>query len=194
MKKRAVLFNLQLFTFLFLLSSCSSPALDDYSDVSYELIDQNGETVIFPDDFKGAPLLVGFIYTNCPDICSFITANIGKVYNELEDPGNTQFLLVTFDPERDTPEVLKSYADAFDMDKEPFRFLTGDPETIDSFMQRVSLRTQESYSRELENDERMYFLSHTDKILLIDQNSRLIFDYGGSMTPVSILIEDLNKL
>jgi len=194
MKKRAVLFNLQLITLLFLLSSCSSPALDDYSDVSYELIDQNGETVIFPDDFQGAPLLVGFIYTNCPDICSFITANIGKVYNELEDPGNTQFLLVTFDPERDTPEVLKSYADAFDMDKKPFRFLTGDPETIDSFMRRVSVRTQESYSRELENDERMYFLSHSDKILLIDQNSRLIFDYGGSMTPVSILIEDLNKL
>jgi len=86
MKKRAVLFNLQLITLLFLLSSCSSPVLDDYSDVSYELIDQNGETVIFPDDFQGAPLLVGFIYTNCPDICSFITANIGKVYNELEDP------------------------------------------------------------------------------------------------------------
>jgi len=80
------------------------------------------------------------------------------------------------------------------MDKKPFRFLTGDPETIDSFMRRVSVRTQESYSRELENDERMYFLSHSDKILLIDQNSRLIFDYGGSMTPVSILIEDLNKL
>ncbi len=187
--------------FLFLISgsvllnsSCSSPALDDYSDSQFELINQNGETVLFPDDFEGAPLVIGFIYTHCPDICSFITANISSVYEELDDPGNTQFVLVTFDPERDTPEVLKQYANAFQMDREPFHFLTGDPETVASFMQRVSVRTQESYSRELDDGERVYFLNHSDKILLIDSRSRLIFDYGGSMTPVSIIIEDLKKL
>ncbi|MDZ7755009.1 SCO family protein [Rhodohalobacter sp.] len=176
------------------LSSCSSPALDDYSDVRYELTDQNGETVIFPDDYQGSPLVIGFIYTNCPDICSFITANVGKVYEEMDNPGDTKFVLVTFDPERDTPEVLKSYAQAFDMDREPFQFLTGDPDTIDDFMKRVSVRSQESYSRELDNGDRMYFLNHTDKILLINENSELIFDYGGSMTPVNIIIEDLQKL
>ena len=176
------------------LSACSSPALDDYSDVRYELTDQNGETVIFPDDYQGSPLVIGFIYTNCPDICSFITANVSKVYEEMSNPGDTKFVLVTFDPERDTPEVLKSYAQAFDMDREPFQFLTGDPETIDDFMKRVSVRTQESYSKELDDGDRMYFLNHSDKILLINENSELIFDYGGSMTPVNIIIEDLNKL
>lgn len=180
--------------FLFYLTACGSPALDDYSDVSFELTDQNGETVEFPGDFEGAPLVVGFIYTNCPDICSFITDNIGKVYEEIDNPGNTSFVLVTFDPERDTPEVLKSYAQAFDMDREPFQFLTGDPETIDELMKRVSVRSQESYSRELEDGKRMYFLNHSDKILLIDQQSKLIFDYGGSMTPVHIIAEDLKKL
>ena len=176
------------------LSACSSSALDDYSDVSYELTDQNGETVIFPDDYQGSPLVIGFIYTHCPDICSFITANVGKVYEEMDNPGDTQFVMVTFDPERDTPEVLKSYARAFDMDREPFQFLTGDPDTIDEFMRRVSVRSQESYSREMEDGDRMYFLNHSDKILLINQNSELIFDYGGSMTPVNIIIEDLQKL
>ena len=179
---------------ILLVSACSSPALDDYSDVRYELTDQNGETVIFPDDYQGSPLVIGFIYTNCPDICSFITANVGKVYEEMSNPGDTKFVLVTFDPERDTPEVLKSYAKAFDMDREPFQFLTGDPETIDDFMKRVSVRTQESYSKELDDGDRMYFLNHSDKILLINENSELIFDYGGSMTPVNIIIEDLNKL
>ena len=177
-----------------LLSACGSPALDDYSDVSYELTDQNGETVIFPDDYQGSPLVIGFIYTNCPDICSFITANVGKVHEEMSNPGDTKFVLVTFDPERDTPEVLKSYAQAFGMDREPFQFLTGDPETIDDFMKRVSVRTQESYSKELDDGDRMYFLNHSDKILLINENSELIFDYGGSMTPVNIITEDLNKL
>ncbi len=174
--------------------SCSSPALDDYSDVQFQLVDQNGDSVIFPDDFEGAPVVMGFIYTNCPDICSFITANVSKIYNEMDDPGDTQFVLVTFDPNRDTSEVLKGYADAFDMDREPFQFLTGDPDVIDQLMTRVGVRTQESYSRDTENGERMYFLNHSDKILLIDSRSRLIFDYGGSMTPPNIIIEDLEKL
>lgn len=174
--------------------SCSSPALDDYSDVQFELIDQNGESTIFPDDFQGSPVVMGFIYTHCPDICSFITANVSKVYEEMSDPGDTRFVLVTFDPERDTPEVLKGYAHAFDMDREPFQFLTGDPEVIDQLMRRVGVRTQESYSRDLDDGERMYFLNHSDKILLIDSRSRLIFDYGGSMTPPNIIIEDLGKL
>ncbi len=182
------------FVVTLLFSACSSPALDDYSDAHFELINQNGETVIFPDDFEGAPLVMGFIYTHCPDICSFITANVGKVYEEMSNTNDVQFALVTFDPERDTPEVLKTYAQAFDMDKKPFQFLTASPEVIEAFMQRVSVRTQESYSRELEGGDRMYFLNHSDKILLIDQNSRLIFDYGGSMTPVNIITEDLEKL
>jgi protein SCO1 len=194
MTKKLLLPLLTLITLSIILSSCGSQALDDYNDVQFELTDQNGDEVIFPDDFEGSPVVMGFIYTNCPDICSFITANVGKVYEEMDNPEDTQFILVTFDPERDTPEVLKSYAQAFDMDKDPFHFLTGNPDTIDQFMRRVSVRTQESYSRELDDGGRMYFLNHSDKILLINQNSELIFDYGGSMTPVNIIIEDLQKL
>lgn len=173
---------------------CGPDTLDDYSNERFELVNQNEETVVFPDDFEGAPVVMGFIYTNCPDVCSFITANIKKVFEEADNPEDTQFILVTFDPERDTPDVLKSYADAFGMDGEPFQFLTGNPETIHAFMDRVSVRVQESYAKESDEGERMYFLNHSDKILLIDQNSRLIFDYGGSMTPVNIIIEDLEKL
>jgi len=106
----------------------------------------------------------------------------------------TQFVLITFDPERDTQEVLKKYAQAFEMDRPPFRFLTGEPEQIRALMERVSVRTSVTDERELEGGETIYFLSHSDKILLIDQESRLVFDYGGSMTPVRIMAEDLKKL
>lgn len=176
------------------MTGCKNEAIDDFSDTSFELTNQNGETVLFPDDFEGAPLVLGFIYTNCPDICSFITANVQNIYQQMDNPGDVQFALVTFDPERDTPEVLKKYAQSFEMDHEPFQFLTADSSTIASFMDRMSVRTQESYSKELDNGERMYFLNHSDKILLIDGDSRLIFDYGGSMTSPELIIEDLQKL
>lgn len=194
MKFKFLLFTSLLLGTLILLQACGNPALDDFSDIQFELTDQNGESVIFPDDFEGSPVVMGFIYTHCPDICSFITANVKKVLEEIGNTQNTQFILVTFDPERDTPEVLKNYAQAFDMDQEPFHFLTGDSETINQFMERMSVRIQESYSKEVENGDRMYFLNHSDKILLINEKSELIFDYGGSMTPVNIIAEDLKKL
>ncbi|MEX0662805.1 MAG: SCO family protein [Balneolaceae bacterium] len=185
---------LSLFIGSLLLVSCGNNRLDDFSDVSFELTNQNGESVTFPDDYEGAPVVVGFIYTNCPDICSFITSNVQKIYEETENPGDTQFVLITFDPERDTPEALKKYASAFEMDTEPFHFLTGDTETIDALMKRVSVRTSVDEKRETETGRSVYFINHSDKILLIDQHSRLVFDYGGSMTPTEIIAEDLNKL
>lgn len=183
------------FSLLFILTvGCGNETIDDFSDSSFEFTNQDGEKITFPDDFEGAPLVMGFIYTNCPDICSFITANVRDVYREMENPGDVQFALVTFDPQRDTPDVLKSYAQSFEMDNEPFQFLTADSSTIASFMDRVNVRTQESYSQETENGERMYFINHSDKILLINEDSELIFDYGGSMTDPQLIIEDLNKL
>jgi len=175
-------------------SGCGNDAKDDYNDVSFDLIDHNGIPVTFPDDFKGTPVVLGFVYTNCPDICSLITANLYKIYQEMGQPEDIRFVIATFDPERDTPEVLHNYASAFNMDQLPFTFLTGSKDEIDAFMTRVGVRSEVSYTREMDDGEELYFLSHTDKILLIDHNSRLIMDYGGSMTPTNIIIEDMQQL
>lgn len=183
-----------LFLLVIGLASCGPDRMDDYSDLSVELTNQNGETVRFPDDFRGKPVIVGFIYTHCPDICSFITANLYETWQELDETEEAHFLLVTFDPERDTPDVLESYAGAFDMDRPPFQFLTGAPESIDALMERFDVRRQVSYTTETDEGDELYFLNHTDKVLLIDEESRLVMDYGGSMTPVHIFKTDLEKL
>lgn len=189
---KSVLFSC-LFFVLFL-SSCGPEVQDDFNDVQFELTDQNGNEIIFPDDLKGSPVVMGFIYTNCPDICSFITANLKNIHDRMEDSENVQFVAVTFDPERDTPGVLKNYAEAFDMNRPPFRFLTGEPEVIEKFMDRAGVRKQISYTKELENGEELYFINHSDKILLLNENAQQIMDYGGSMTKPAIVTEDLNKL
>lgn len=183
-----------LLTILVVAGGCGGPErLDDYNDRTFELVDQNGESVNFPDDLLGKPVLMGFIYTHCPDICSFVTANLQKVWEELDRPEDIHFVTVTFDPLRDTPEVLKSYANAFEMNRAPFLFLTGSETEIGELMQRVGVRSQISYTTETDDGE-FYFLNHSDKILLIDAYGRLVMDYGGSMTPVTIFVEDLNKL
>lgn len=179
---------------MLMLQGCGPDRLDDFSDESFSLVNQDGQEVTFPNDFEGAPLVVGFIYTNCPDICSFITANVKKIKDADTYPEGTQFALISFDPERDRPDVLKSYAAAFEMDDDPFQFLTGNPDEIEQLMDRVGVRKSISNQQKTEGGDSVYFLSHSDKILLIDSQSRLVFDYGGSMTPVDIVAEDLSQL
>jgi cytochrome oxidase Cu insertion factor (SCO1/SenC/PrrC family)/cytochrome c2 len=96
------------------------------------VVTQDGKTLKFYDDvIKGKMVLVSFIYTNCPDICPLTTARIAQVAEKLGDMVGRDLFLVslTVDPERDTPERLKSFATAFGAGP-GWLFLTGKPEDI----------------------------------------------------------------
>lgn len=180
---------------LFLLLACESgpKVIDDLSDKSFNVINQNGESVTFPDDYQGKYVVVGFIYTNCPDICPLVTQNLIKVQKEFNNPDDIQFLGITFDPKRDTPEVLKNYKGLFNLD-DNFDFLTADSTTISELMDSVRVRSQVSFTQVREDDKEVYFMNHSDKIMVLDKKSRVIFEYGGSMTPVNYIVEDLKTV
>jgi protein SCO1 len=85
---------------------------------NFALVNQNGESIHLAD-YHGKVLLVTFIYTRCPlpDFCPRMNENFRAVQKLLQDtPGATQrteFLSISFDPEHDTPAVLKHYASLF---------------------------------------------------------------------------------
>lgn len=65
-------------------------------------------------DFKGKVVLVFFGYAQCPDVCPTTLAEVAAAMKELGPKANdVQLLLVTVDPERDTPELLAQYVTAF---------------------------------------------------------------------------------
>ncbi|OAN61461.1 hypothetical protein A8B79_08365 [Balneola sp. EhC07] len=180
--------------FIFFTSCNTGPkVIDDLSDKSFNVINQNGESVTFPDDYQGKYVVVGFIYTNCPDICPLVTQNLIKVQKEFNSPDDIQFLGITFDPKRDTPEVLKNYKGLFNLD-DNFDFLTADSTTISELMDSVRVRSQVSFTQVREDDKEVYFMNHSDKIMVLDKKSRVIFEYGGSMTPVNYIVEDLKTV
>ncbi|XWN36409.1 MAG: SCO family protein [Balneola sp.] len=180
--------------FILLLACDSGPEIiDDLSDKSFEVLNQNGETVIFPDDYQGKYVIAGFIYTNCPDICPLVTQNLIKIQKEFNKPDDIQFLGITFDPKRDTPEVLKNYKGLFNLDKN-FDFLTADSTTINELMDSVRVRSQVSFTQVREDEKEVYFMNHSDKIMVLDKKGRVIFEYGGSMTPVNYIVEDLKTV
>ena len=113
---------------IFTLSSCSSKpdVIHDLSNKDYTLISSDSSVVHFPGDFKGKTVVIGFIYTHCPDICPMTTHNISLVKQELDKQGvkDVTYADISFDPDRDTPSVLKEYADVRGINTNQFHFLT----------------------------------------------------------------------
>lgn len=176
--------------------SCTNrpEVIDDFSGTSFNLLNQDSTKVVFPDDFQGQYVVMGFIYTNCPDICSLITQNLVKIQKDMNYPEDVHFIAATFDPERDTPSTLKKYGKAFDVD-ENFTFLTGDSTEVFAFMDSAHVRSQVSMRDTSSTGRELYFINHSDKIMVLDKQSRVIFEYGGSQKMIpSIVKEDLNKV
>jgi protein SCO1/2 len=97
----------------------------------FALTSQDGAAVTL-QSLRGKVVAVSFIYTWCPDVCPMLTDKLARVQDELGADFGTKvaFVSITVDPERDTPEVLKGYAAAFDADLAGWSFLTGEPAAI----------------------------------------------------------------
>jgi len=191
MKKLLLIF---LIPILFLSCGNDPEVIDDMGDASFQLLDQDSTVVTFPDDLEGKYVVMGFIYTNCPDICSLITQNLIKIQEDLNYPQDVEFVAATFDPVRDTPSTLKNYARSFGIE-EGFTFLTGDSTQVFALMDSARVRSQISMSQTTEDGRELYFINHSDKIMVLNKESEVIFEYGGSQRVVpSIVVEDLSKV
>lgn len=98
-----------------------------------ELTTHDGKKVRFYDDLlKGKSVAINFIFTACKDVCPLETANLVQLKRALrERVGRDLFLYsISIDPERDTPEVLKAYAQKFGAAGTGWLFLTGKPGDI----------------------------------------------------------------
>ena len=93
-----------------------------------ELLAAGGEPVEL-GDYQGQHLLVFFGYTNCPDICPLTMARLSSIFEALGEPEDLQVVMITVDPERDTPEVVDEYASNFHPD---FEGLGGSPEALNA--------------------------------------------------------------
>jgi len=93
----------------------------------FSLVDQNGKP--FTDaDLKGKWQLVFFGYTHCPDVCPTALNDLSLALDQLgKKKDEVGIVLITVDPERDTPAVLKSYVESFDG---PIVALTGSPAAV----------------------------------------------------------------
>lgn len=135
------------------------------------LLDQSGRTRSLAQ-FRGKYLLVGFIYTSCPDAvaCPMTTARMSSIQRRLPDaPAPLHLLSLTLDPARDTPETLTAYAQTHGADLQTWTFATGEPalmtDGLPSLFNVLSLPDADGT------------LDHTIKLALLDPSGRQVAEW-----------------
>lgn len=192
------LFSILLSVFLLLSISCKEklPLDKDLTKKSYNLINQEGEEVKFPEIIKGHLTVMGFIYTHCPDICPMTTHNMYLTEKELKKANinDVKFVALSFDPDRDSPEVLKIFAEVRELDFKSWTLLTGEKNTVNELMKRFDVKAIKTDERTDEEGIPEYSMMHTDRISLIDENGILRKNYKGSTLNIEELVNDIKTL
>jgi protein SCO1/2 len=152
-------------------SSQGSPLPKIAQAPEFRLTSQDGAPVRLAD-FRGKVVAVTFILTLCSSTCPVLTPMMQSVQERLgRDFGRkVAFVSITVDPERDTPEVLKLYAQAFGADLAGWSFLTGTPEDIRDVTRRYGV-----YAAKTETGD----VDHTFLTSIVDPNGILRVQYLG---------------
>ncbi len=143
----------------------------------FTLIDQARRRVAL-SSFAGKVVVVNFVYTRCalPQFCLRMSNNFGALQKRFtSDLGrNLVLLTITFDPERDTPEVLASYAERWGADSAGWRFLTG---SVPDIRRVCALFGQEAFPEE-------GLMNHSLHTAVIDRTGTLVANIeGNAFTP-----------
>lgn len=156
----------------------------------FTLVDHTGASVT-EADFLGRPMLIYFGFTYCPDICPFSLQIMAAALDQLPEDQRAEFqpVLITVDPERDTPEQLALYvtSNAF---PDNLTGLTGTPEQIAA----VAAEYRVIYRRALEEGapEDSYTMDHTSLIYLMDRQGEFhsVFAHGTAPDDLAAALQD----
>jgi len=152
----------------------------------FTLTTQEGQRLSL-QELRGKVVAVTFIYTGCTDTCPLLTAKLVRLQTRFGAEFGTKvfFVAVSVDPERDTPEVLKRYAQAHGADLAGWAFLTGTAAEIRQVTRRYGIYSKKSSHGEVD---------HTFLTSLIDPSGTLRVQYLGVRFNPEELLRDLQSL
>ena len=142
----------------------------------FELMSTTGEPFHLSDT-AGRLTLVYFGYTFCPDVCPLTMADVKQALAEMDHPEQVKVVFISVDPERDTPEVLARYLQAFGSD---FIGLTDDFEKTQDVMGAFGAYAEKE---DVSDSAAGYLVSHTSRLYLLDPQGEIILTYPFGFEP-----------
>lgn len=157
----------------------------------FAFTNQSGDEVSHYD-YKGHVYVSDFFFTTCPTICPVMSSQMSRLQEKLKKAdlfGEVRLLSHTVDPEHDTPEVLKDYAERLGADTAFWHFATGNKDDL------YDQARYGYYMTALESDTAAGGFFHSDQFVLVDRKGHLRGYYDGTSTSeVDQLFKDIQLL
>jgi protein SCO1/2 len=188
----------------------SNTEIDDYygDDInpplafqSFELVDQNNNS-FSSESFAGKVVVIAFLFTNCPDICPIVSANLAYIAKELGTDYGTEveILTITVDPWRDTWETLADYSEGRNLN---WTHLTSN--TIDENDQYpeleavwgdfgVGLSVVEANGTSARHHPAAYEVDHSTGTIIIDRSGNQRIWWGDLDWAPELVLQDIRAL
>jgi protein SCO1/2 len=151
------------------------------------LVDQDGKTRHFAE-WRGHAVALTFVFTRCPlpDFCPALDRSFARLQEQVKASAalarNVRLLTVSFDPEHDTPAVLRQHAARLGADPTLWVYLTGEATAVDAFGRHFGLS--------VERDGGGAGLTHNLRTAVIDPKGRLVRIWrGADWTPEEVAAE-----
>ncbi len=154
---------------------------------AFEYTNQDGEAFGMKQ-LEGKYWLTDMIFTSCPTVCPTMTPNMQRLQDAMKEEGiDLTFISFTVDPEFDTPEQLKVYADYMDIDVQSWKFLTG------YTVEEIAQFAEEGFGTVVQALEDSDDIMHSTSFFLVDPEGKVIRKYDGMKSDQSEIIADLIK-
>ena len=163
------------------------PVLGNGPIPSFGFINQNGDTVT-EKNVDGKIYVADFFFTTCPTICPKMKNEMLRVQEAYQNDERVMILSHTIDPEHDTKQVLKEFADRLEIKGNQWQFLTGDKDSIYSMAERYMISA-------VEDPSAPGGFVHSGAFILVD-GQRQIRGYYNGTSPQSVdsMIIDMKGL
>jgi protein SCO1 len=155
---------------------------------AFEFVERSGESVSL-ESLKGKVWVADFIFTHCAGPCPLISSKMSRLQKAVRELDDVRLVSFTVDPERDTPEVLREYAQRYQAEPERWLFLTGPKEPL---YQLVG----EGFHLAVEDGEsEAGQVTHSTRFVLVDQQGRIRGYYDGAQPGTAdALLPDIRAL
>lgn len=180
-------------SFVFILAACGKKVETNMESTvpDFEYTTQD-ESTLSKTDLEGKYWVADFVFTNCTTVCLPMTSNMASLQEKIAEANldNVHLVSFTVDPETDSPEVLKEYAEEYGADLTNWTFLTGyDFETIKEFSIKNFKNIVEA---PLEGDDQV---THGTHFFLVNPEGEIIKNYSGlESAGMDQIVEDLENL
>ena len=155
---------------------------------AFQMRDQDGQPFT-ERELRGKVAVVSFMFTSCPDVCPILTTQIaGLRTNLLAQRSQLRFVSISVDPEKDTPAVLKDFAQKHGADYADWRFLTG---PLPALRDVVVQGFKQSLDR---GDGSPSAIMHGSHLVLVDQKGMIRGFYRSDEQGFLLIARDARRL